>query len=175
MMANLNIPETINNFNVYKNGTQLIGLSGEITLPDFEPVSDTVSGAGILGEFETSIIGMFSSMKMDIPFRILNNDIFTLMNPTEVLDLTFRASAQYISNGTGALSYKGMRVVVRGKQKTFKQGSLKQGAQMNASVSIEVLYILIEIDGTTKIELDKLNSVYKVNGVDLLAQIKKQC
>ena len=38
-----------------------------------------------------------------------------------------------------------------------------------------VLYILIELDGKTVLELDKLNEVYKVNGVDVLAKIKEMC
>lgn len=35
--------------------------------------------------------------------------------------------------------------------------------------------ILIEVDGKTVVELDKLNEVYKVNGVDVLAKIKEMC
>ena len=34
---------------------------------------------------------------------------------------------------------------------------------------------MIELDGKQRVELDKLNNVYKVNGVDLLAKIRKQC
>ena len=35
-------------------------------------------------------------------------------------------------------------------------------------LKLELLYILIEIDNVTEIELDKLNFVYKVHGKDLL-------
>ena len=46
---------------------------------------------------------------------------------------------------------------------------------MDTSVSLTVLYILIEVDGETVIELDKLNEVFKVNGIDMLAEIKEMC
>ena len=46
---------------------------------------------------------------------------------------------------------------------------------MNASVTLELTYILVEIGGKTLLELDKLNSVYRVNGKDLLADIRNQC
>ena len=46
---------------------------------------------------------------------------------------------------------------------------------MNASITLELTYVLIELGGMTMIELDKLNSVYKVNGVDLLKDIMNQC
>lgn len=169
------IPEVIHSFNVYKSGNQLIGLTGEVTLPDFDAMTETVSGAGILGEFEEVIIGMFGSMEQEIPFRVLDDDIFKLMNPLEVLDLTLRASEQYTVKNTGAIDFKGMRVVVRGKQKSFKPGKVQNASQMDASVTVEVVYIMIEIDGVQKVELDKLNFVYKVNGVDLLQKVRTQC
>ena len=68
-----------------------------------------------------------------------------------------------------------MRVVVRGRQKKLTSGSVAQGAAMEASVTVEITYIMIELDGKKRIELDKMNSVYKVNGVDLLAKVRKQC
>ena len=40
---------------------------------------------------------------------------------------------------------------------------------------IPVIYILIEVNGKKKFELDKLNFVYKVNDVDLLAKVRKLC
>ena len=46
---------------------------------------------------------------------------------------------------------------------------------MDAAVTVDITYIMIELDGKQRIELDKINNVYKVNGVDLLAKIRKQC
>ena len=169
------LPTVINNFDTYKNGNQLIGISGEVKLPEFENVTAEVSGAGLLGSFEENVIGMFNSMEMEIPFRILDDDIFSFMDPTKVVDLTLRASQQITETGTGEIDYRGMRVVIRGKQKKFDAGKVKQGEQMDASVTLEVIYLLIEIDGKSKIELDKLNFVYKVNGKDILAKVRKQC
>ena len=73
---------------------------------------------------------------------------------------------------TGALDYKGMRIVERGRLKNFAPGTLELGKQMGASVTLELLYILIEIDGKTKLEYDKLNSVFVVNGKDLLEKVR---
>lgn len=174
-MATAGIPGVINNFNLYYQGTALVGLTGEVTLPDFEGMTETLSGPGILGEIEEVIIGQFGSMELEIPFRVLDNDAFKLMSPATVLDLTLRASQQYTVSSTGGIDYKGMRVVVRGRQKKLTSGTVKQGGTMDASVTVEITYILIEVDGSKKIELDKMNNVYKVNNVDLMAKIKKQC
>lgn len=175
MAGVLGIPGVINNFNLYYKGTALVGLTGEITLPDFEGMTETLSGPGILGELEEVIIGAFGSMELEVPFRILDEDAFKIMSPMETLDLTLRASEQYTVKSTGNLDYKGMRVVVRGRQKKMTAGTVKQGGAMDSSVTIEVAYIMIELDGQKRIELDKLNNVYKVNDKDLLAKVRSQC
>lgn len=172
MSANANVPEIINNYNVYNNGNVLIGVSGAVTLPGFDAITETVSGAGILGTYDTAVVGMYGSMSQEIPFRILDSDIFSLMNPSEMVDLTFRASAQSTVKSTGAIDYKSMRVVERGRLKSFAPGKLENGKQMDASVTLELLYILVEIDGATKLEYDKLNSVFVVNGKDLLEKVR---
>ena len=46
---------------------------------------------------------------------------------------------------------------------------------MNASVTLELTYVLLEMGGEKKLELDKLNEIYIVNGKDLLAEVRKQC
>lgn len=64
---------------------------------------------------------------------------------------------------------------MRGRPTSAKFGTVKMGDLMNASVTLELTYLLVEIDGETMLELDKLNSVYKVNGEDLMAEINRQC
>ena len=175
MSAITNVPEIINNFNVYHNGSVLVGVSGAVALPNFDAITETISGAGILGEYESGVVGMYGSMQQEIPFRILDEDIFSLMNPTELVDLTFRASAQSTVKSTGAIDYKGMRVVERGRLKSFAPGNYELGKQMGSGVTLELLYILIEIGGKTMVEYDKLNSVFVVNGVDLLEKVRSLC
>ncbi len=169
------LPEAVNNFNVYKNGNQLIGISGEISLSDLSSVTETVEGAGLLGKYNTPIIGMYDSIQQEIPFRVLHDDIFSLANPAEVQDLTLRASLQSTVKGTGAVDSTGMRMVFRGRPVGFKPGTAKIGGQMGASVTLDCFYVLIEMDGKTMWEIDKLNNVFKVNGKDMLAKIRQQC
>lgn len=170
-----NVPEIINNFNVYKKGTQLIGLSGSVTIPSLDAITETISGAGILGEYEAAIVGNYSSMKQEIPFRVLDEDIFSLMDPTSVVDLTLRASQQSTVKASGAIDYKGMRIVERGRFIGFDPGKVELGKQMDAKVTMELMYILIEVGGKTMLEYDKLNSVFKVNGKDLLEKVRSLC
>lgn len=168
-----NIPDKINMMNVYQKGRKLIGVSDEITVPDLEAMSETISGAGILGEMDVPTVGQFADMEMEIPFRTLDTDMFSLVTPNQVIDLTLRASKQVLS--AQGLDFEGIRIVVRGMFKGFTGGSIKQGSPTNSTVKVGVHYILIELNGTSVIELDKINTVYKVNGVDMLAKSRSLC
>lgn len=172
-MAVAGIPEVIHDFNMYTKGSKIVGVTGEVTLPDFEAMTETVSGAGILGEYDAVVIGRYGSMEQEIPFRCFNSDYFRLIDPTTVVEITLRGAIQQTNPATGAVEYVGMRVVYRGKCKKISLGTVKQGGPMDSSLTIEPTYIMIELNGEQKIELDKLNGVFKVNRVDLLAAIKK--
>ncbi|MGL5435995.1 MAG: phage major tail tube protein [Lachnospiraceae bacterium] len=170
-----NIPEKINSFNIYNAGTVLVGLSDEVTLPDFEAMTETLSGPGILGELESVAIGQFGSMELEVPFRQMDEDLFTLVDQCTAIDLTLRGSIQFTVGSTGATDFKPMRVVVRGKNKNIGGGKAKQGNGTGSTVKLEISYILIEIDSKPMIELDKLNFVFKVNGKDLLEKVRRMC
>ena len=172
----LNFQEVINYFNVYNGGNKLMGITGEISLAELKAKTATVSGAGILGEYNTAVIGMFENIQQEIPFIMINQEFFDLMNASKQAEIVMRASIQNVNKSSGgALSTQGMRVVFRGRATNFKMGQLKQADLMNASVTLELTYVLLEMGGEKKLELDKLNEIYIVNGKDLLAEVRKQC
>ncbi len=174
-MSGYNLPTVTNTYNVYKKGNAMIGLSDEITIPDFEAITEEMSGSGLLGKIQEAVMGHFGSQNMEIPFLNLDDDIFSFADPLEVIDLNLRAAQQQLKKDKGTAGYRGLRIAVRGKMISFKPGVLKQGGRMDASVKLELHYILIEIDGETKLELDKLNSVYRVNGKDIMEEMRQYC
>lgn len=168
------IPEKINAFNVYQDGVKHIGISDEVTLPNVEELTETISGPGILGEIDSPSYGLFSGLELEIPFRTLFANVFNLMRALTSINITLRGSIQ-VQDAEGNVNFVGMRVVVRGRKKGFTPGSVKQGAAMGSSVKLELSYILVEIDGNNELEIDKLNSIYKVGGIDMLAKVRALC
>lgn len=174
--SGLVFPEVINNYNVYNDANRIVGTTGEIKLPTLEAITAEITGAGILGSYNTSVIGQFQSTSFDIPFRMIDKDYFMMLQTGEQSKIVLRSSVQQRNKQTGGtLSTEAMRVVFRGHPTSVDLGTVKIGQLMNASIKLEDTYLLIEMGGVTMLELDKLNSIYKVNGKDLLAEIKKQC
>ena len=167
------IPEVINDWNAYNKGNKLIGVTGSVTLPNLDAITETISGAGMLGNYESGIIGHYNSIEQEVQFRMLEEDIFSLMDPTKSVELTFRASAQYTERETAAIDYKGMRVVMRGRFKGFSAGKLEAGKAMEGTLKLEVLYFMVELNGKKLVELDKLNPKFIVNDKDMLEKVRK--
>lgn len=171
-MAIAGIPEVINDFNLYLSGNKLGGTTGEVALPDFEAMTSTTSGNGIMGEYEAIILGHYGSMEQEIPFRCINEDYFKMVAPNKAVELTLRGAIQQTERDTQNEGEVGMRVVFRGRCKNIKIGTVKQREQMGSSIVLELTYIMIEMGGKEKVCLDKLNTIFRVNGVDMLAKIR---
>lgn len=174
MVSNINmVPETINQFRVYKNGSVLIGISGEVTLPDLKAIKATIEGPGILGQIDSACIGHFEAMELVIPYTTVNQTVNNF-NPFENQEFCLRGAIQ-CTDPNAKTSFVPMRVVVRGKATDITPGKLKQTEAMDTKIAIQTTYYKIEIDGKTVIELDKWNSVYIVDGQDILADVRRMC
>lgn len=171
-ISNNYIPEKINDFNTYLDGNKMIGVAASVTLPEVKMKTSTVSGAGINGEIDSPTIGQFESMEQEIDFNVLYSSAMDMLSPISVVNLTLRA-AQQVYDKTGGYAFKGLRVVEMGRVKTFNPGKVEKGEGMEAKVTLELTYLLVENDGSPLLEVDKLNGVYKVNGVDMLAGISE--
>ena len=172
-MAIAGLPEVIRDFNLYLTGNRLGGTTGEVAIPDFESTTATTSGNGILGEYEAIVVGHYGSMELEIPFRCICEDYFAGINPSSAVELMLRGSIQYTVKATQDADEMGMRVVVRGRCKKIAIGTVKQREGMDSSITLELTYIMIEMDGQKRLELDKLNGVFKVNNVDMLAKTRQ--
>ena len=154
----------------YLDGTKMIGVAASVTLPEVNMQSSTVSGVGVSGEIDSPTIGQFESMEQEIQFNTLYSSAMDMLSPLSTVNLTFRA-AQQVYDKTGGYNFKGLRVVEMGRVKSFNPGKIEKGEAMEATVTLELTYIMVEVDGVQLLEVDKLNGVYKVNGTDMLAEV----
>lgn len=165
------IPEKVVNYNVYDDDERLVGVAAELTLPNLEAMTETVSGAGIAGEYESTTPGHFSSMEIQIPFRTLLDKSFSLMK-NRGRSIVLRAAQQSFDVSAGETKQRGLKITLRGKPKGLEMGTMAVGQPTETQNTIEVLYMKIEENGRTVLELDKLNFIYIVDGQDMLRDVR---
>ena len=128
----MKIPQVINRFNLYRNGTKLIGTSGEVELPEVTNLTDTVEGAGTGGNLEIPVIGLTDTMDIQIPYTTLSKDAFSMMNPNEAADLLLSGAIQGMDSGTEGRLYAAQYCGSRRGQNLYtgqREGRGKDGVQ----------------------------------------------
>lgn len=159
-------------YKVYNYGAALIGLSEEVAIPDVSYKTDSAMVAG--GEIDDVIIGQIDPMEMELPFRQLYGRIYDLIDPTQPVDLTLRAANQTL-DGAGNTTMVGTKIVVRGQCKGLTVGKYANGTSTGSSIKISVHYLSISENGVSKLEVDVLNGILRINGRDVMASVNALC
>lgn len=164
------LPVRIANYNMYRGTKLLNGVAGEIKMPNLEGMSETLDGAGILGELDVANPGHFGALAVEVPFRTLDDQSFELLkNSDEALIL--RGATQYMNRETQKLEHFSVKVTLKGPRKSLDLGTFAVGKATGSKVTIDAWYIKVEVNGEVYTELDKLNFKFILNGEDQLKDI----
>ncbi|MBQ4358968.1 MAG: phage major tail tube protein [Proteobacteria bacterium] len=170
-MASTNVQrDKLINYTVFVEGNRKLG-TADITLPTISYNTDTLSGAGIAGEVDMPTLGHTDSMEVEINWRIVTGDLAVLIEPRGH-NLEFRGSNQIYDEGNNEFKTSPVVVSVRALPKEGSLGKLEAMSTADASNTLEVTYLKVEIAGETKIEIDKLNFIHMINGTDYLASVR---
>ena len=167
----MKINESIINFAVYENSVEHYGMA-EATLPELSNITEEVKGAGISGSFESVILGHIESMTLTLNFRTLVKDAIALYEPRDH-QIDLRVAQQSKDTVTGQTIVTSVKHVMIVKPKKLNPGKVATASAADASGEYAVSYWATYIDGEKVLEVDIMNFIYFVNGVDYLAEVRK--
>lgn len=163
--------ESVINFAVYEDSVEYVGLA-KATLPDLTSLTQTFSGAGIAGNVEAVILGHFDTMTLTLNFRTTTPQAIKLSEPRRhTIDL--RVSQQNEDTVAGNLAIRAVKHVLVVIPKKDGGGSIAPASPTDASGEYAVRYWATYIDGAKVREIDQLNFICLVNGVDYLADVRR--
>ncbi len=170
-----NIAEKINRFNCYLGSAdakdRLIGITDEVTLVNFEAMSETLSLAGMAGEIDSPSTGQFKSAQVELTFtNISEESLRAAADDSKAIIL--RSAQEVLNTETLAKSHVGRVTTIRGMTKSIDYGKLKKGGYGNPKIKKEVVYYKEELDGEVITEIDKINGKCVINGVDIAPDIE---
>ena len=76
----MNVPEKLINFRVYNEGNDQLGVA-DVTLPNFESMTETIKGAGLAGEIDSPVLGHYGSMEAEFNWRTLYENNLSFVAP----------------------------------------------------------------------------------------------
>lgn len=160
-----------NTFAVYEDATEYYG-TAEVTLPEIGTKTEEITGAGIGGAFNGPFVGQIEAMSFSMNFRRVSKDATKLAEPrNHQIDL--RAAQQYWDNTAGKFKTQTLKHVLIAFPTKFNPGKLANASSADAACEFSVTYYAIFIDGEKTVEIDVLNCIYFINGIDYAADIRK--
>lgn len=164
------IPSVLTNARVYREGTGLLGVA-TVEMPDFEYLSESISGLGIMGEMDVPVTGHFKAMSLKLKWNSHQPEAMSLLAP-QAHQLDIRGSIQELDAGSGTFMDKAIKVVVKAMPKKSGIGKFEPGKKMEPETELEIYYIKIWLGGVELVEVDKLNFICRLGASDMLAQIR---
>ncbi|WP_113673754.1 phage major tail tube protein [Vallitalea guaymasensis] len=167
----MKVSNGITNFAVYEDATEFYGIA-EVTLPEISTLTEEIKGAGISGAINGTFAGHIEAMSLTLNFRSATKDAMKLAEPrNHQIDL--RAAQQYRNNTTGRLEQQAIKHVLIVTPTKFSPGKLAPASPTDTSVEFSVSYFATFLEGKKVMEIDPINFIYFINGVDYLEDVRK--
>lgn len=147
---------------------QLIDDSADLQLPSIEKLTDTIKGAGIMGEIDLPVYGQIGSMTFTVNNRADNSKYAMLSRPGPIKFETVWSN-DILDSSNMSIGLQVNKVFMTGFNKKYDPGKIEVGGPADGSSEFEIVYYRRLINGVEIILVDKLNGKYVVNGVDYMA------
>ena len=157
------IDQSVINFAVYEDSVEYLGMS-KVTLPDVTFLTQSISGAGVGGNVEAVILGHLEAMTLGLEFRTTT--------PQSVQLSELRVANQYEDPVAGTVEARKEKHIFVVVPKSTKGGTIAPATPTSGSGEYAVRYWATYINGKKVRELDPLNFICYINGVDYLAGVR---
>jgi uncharacterized protein len=155
------------NANVLLGGAAMLGRAEEVDLPDVKAKMSDHKALGLFGaaELPSGIDKLEASFKWNSYYADVLQHIPNIFTS---ISLQVRASVE-TWDSTGRSAQAALVVYLTGTFKEFSAGKFKPHDNVELPSKMNVLYIKQVLNGQELYEIDVLNNIYKVGGVDMLA------
>lgn len=163
--------QLITNFAIYEDATEYLGI-GEVEFPEIAFLTEEIKGAGMAGNIEAVVIGHLESMTVTYNFNTVSDAAVKLTEP-RIHNIDCRVAQQMNNTRTGKVNQEAVKHIMRTMPKKFAPGKGAVASPAEASGEHACYYYALYKNGVRKIELDPMNFICFINGVDYLAEVRK--
>ncbi len=165
----MGLPSKLKNFNLFNDGKSYLGQVPELTLPKLARKMEDYLAGGMTGQIEID----YHSEKIELDWTAGGILVDALKQygalTHNAVQLRFAGGAE--NDETGAVQT--IEVVVRGRHKEIEMGNVKVGDKNDTKFKTLCSYYKLTIDNEEIIELDFINGVEKIAGVDRNEAMRK--
>lgn len=158
-------------FKVFEDGSEYLGMA-EVTLPTLTWLTQNLSGAGISGNIEAVAPGHVDVMSLTMNFRTTTEASIKLSEPRRH-NIDLRIDQLHEDPVSGELKHVQEKHVLVVIPKSHAYGKAAPVSPTDGSGEYSVRYWKVTLGGKVVQEIDPFNNICKINGVDYLADERK--
>lgn len=165
------LPKKLKMMNLFNEGNSYLGQTGEVTLPKLGRKFEDWRGGGMNGSVKVDL-GLSDDIT-EFSWKLGGIDPLVIgqFGAATVAAIGLRFAGSYQRDDTGETS--AVEIVVRGRHEEIDFGNAKAGDDTEKSIKTIWSYYKLTVDGKVLVEIDIPGIVEIVNGVDLIAEHRK--
>jgi P2 family phage contractile tail tube protein len=164
----MSLPKKLKNYTVHNDGDNYVGQVKEISLSKIAAKMEGYRGGGMLGEVKVDL-GL-EGLEMEETYGGMVPGILRQMGAVTHDACQTRFTGAYQDDQTGAVTAG--ELIVRGRPEEIDPGNAQAGSDTEWKVKRALSYLRWTIGGRVEVEIDMVNCIYIVGGVDRMAQIR---
>ncbi|MEQ5220488.1 phage major tail tube protein [Providencia alcalifaciens] len=162
------LPRKLKSMNLFNEGQNWVGIVEEMTLPKITRKLETYRGGGMNGAVNIRMGLDDGALDSEITLGGMEAQIYEQWGITEIDGVTLRFAGAYQREDTGEVT--ACEIELRGFLSEIDSGTAKQGDNTQVKFSFKSTYYKLIWGGKSLLEIDIINMVEIVDGVDRLAE-----
>jgi P2 family phage contractile tail tube protein len=161
------IPSILKDFNIFYESGSWIGLANEIELPKLAKKMEEI----FMGNGTIKVAMGNEAMEATVTLDGMPEEVLRAFGECDVSGIALRFAGAY-ERQDATCETSSLEIVMRGRFEELDFGSAKKGDKSQSKHKMAVAYLKVMIDGDEVIELDHVNYIERVGGVDRLAKTR---
>lgn len=165
----MSLPRVLKNFIVFNDGNAYLGEVPEATPPKLSRKMEEYRAGGMNGPIGIDL-GM-EAMEFEWTAAGYMRSLLTQWGEPRHDGVLLRFNGAIQSDDTAEV--QALEIVMRGRHKEIDSGNAKAGEKTEIKVKSSLSYYKLVIDGEVVMEIDFVNMIEVVGGIDRMAQIRQ--
>jgi hypothetical protein len=165
------MPRKLKNMNLFNDANSYLGVAKSVTLPALGRKMEAYRGGGMNGPVKADLGFSDDGIQVEWTLGGLDLTVLRQFGATKADGVPLRWVGAYQQDDTGDVV--AVEIVARGRHETIEMGDAAPGEDTEHSITTTCSYYKLIVDGEEVIEIDLLNFIEKVGGVDMLEAQRK--
>ncbi|MEB3733432.1 phage major tail tube protein [Halopseudomonas pachastrellae] len=162
------MPRKLKNMNLFNDGVSYAGVVKNVTLPPLSRKMEGYRAGGMNGPVKTDMGLSDDGIQLEWTCGGLDLQVYRQWGITTVDGVLLRFAGAFQRDDTGEVS--AVEVVVRGRHEELGTGDSAPGEDSEQSITTTCSYYKLTVDNEVLVEIDIMNMIEMVDGVDRLAE-----